>query len=81
MSLSDASSDVAPSLTALAGAATRVSTADRPAQEAPSQPATNAAVVTTTERTVFPVTILGPTDSSSQARAIRHDKDDVDTPS
>ena len=84
MTLSDASTDVAPSLaelTALAEAATTVPTADRLAQEAPSQPDTDAAVATTTDRTVFPVTILGPTNSSSQAPAIHHDEDDVDTPS
>ena len=83
MYLSDTSSNVAPSLAelnALAGAATTVATADWPAQEAPSQPDTNVAVATTTERTVFPVTILGPANSSSQAPTIRKDENDVDTP-
>ena len=83
MSLSNASSDVAPSLaelTALTGAVTAIATADRPAQDAPSQSDTNAAVATTTERTVFPVTILGPTNSSSQAPTVRHEENGVATP-
>ena len=83
MSLPDASFDVASlfaELIALAGASTTIATGDRPAQKAPSPPDKNAAVATTTERTVFPVTILGPTNSSSQAPTIRHDENDVDTP-
>ena len=76
MPLSDASSEIAPSLaelTALTVAVTTVATADRPAPEA-------LASSNTTERTVFPVTILGPTNSSNEAPTNCHDEDDVDTP-
>ena len=74
MPLSDASSEIAPSLaelTTLTVAVTTVATADRPAPEA-------LASSNTTERTVFPVTILWPTNSSNQAPANRHDENDED---
>ena len=83
MSLSDSSSELAPSLaelTALTGAATTVNTTDRAALEAIPSSDTNFAVATTTERTVYSATKLGTTNSSNQAPTIRHDKDDVDTP-
>ena len=77
MPLSDDSSEISPSLaevtTQLVPAATTVSIT----QSAPAAP-TAVAASDRTERPVFPVTILGPTNSSNQAPPYRHNGDDDD---
>ena len=75
MPLSDDSSELSPSLAELTTptvAATTATTADQPAPEALASSGRNT-------RPVFPVTILGPTNSSDQAPPNRHDEGDVDT--
>ena len=76
MPLSDDSSELSPSLAELTTptvAATTATTADQPAPGALASSDRNV-------RPVFPVTILGPTNSSDQAPPNRHDEGDVDTP-
>ena len=76
MSLSDASSELSPSLAELTAPTVAVTTAVTTDQPAPEALASS----DRTDRPVFPVTILGPTNSSNQALTNRHDEDDVDTP-
>ena len=76
MPSSDDSSELSPllaELTAPTVTATTATTADQPASAA-------LAASDRTARPVFPVTILGPTNSSNQAPPNRHDDGDVDTP-
>ena len=70
MSLSDASSELSPSLAELTAPTVVVTTAATTDQPAPDR----------ADRPVFPVRILGPTNSPNQAPTNRHDEDDVDTP-
>ena len=76
MSLSDASSELSPSLAELTAPTVAVTTAASTDQPAPEALASS----DRTDRTVFPVTILGPTNSFNQAPTNRHDEDDVDIP-
>ena len=76
MPLSDDSSELTPSLAKLTASTVTAATATTADQPAP-------AVLASSDRTaspVFPVTILGPTNSSDQAPSNRYDDGDVDTP-
>ena len=76
MPLSDDSSELYPSLAELTAPTVTATTATTANQPAPIALASS----DRTARPVFPVTILGPTNSSDQAPPNRQDEGDVDTP-
>ena len=78
MPLSDDSSELSPSLAELTAPTGKAATTITTNQSTPTAPAALAAS-DRTDRPVFPVTILGPTNSSNQAPPNRHDDDDVHT--
>ena len=77
MPLSDDSSEISPSLAEVITQAERAATTVATIQSTPTA-LTALAASDGTDRPVFPVTILGPTNSSNQAPPNRHD-DDVHT--
>ena len=76
MPLSDDSSENSASLAELTAPAVKAATTTTANQPAPAAIAAS----DRTARPVFPLTILGPTNSSNQAPPNRHDDGDVDTP-
>ena len=77
MPRSDASSEASPSiaeLTAVAATSPRVAAVETPTEHTPTAAATNAAAEQTYGRMVFPVTILGPTNSSNQSTIARNEE-------
>ena len=72
MPSSDDSSEISPSLAELTAQSVPAATTVTTTQSTPTAPAAIAAS-DRTERPVFPVTILGPTNSSNQAPPNRHD--------
>ena len=78
MPLSEDSSEISPSLAELTAQSVPAATTVTTTQSTPTAPATIAASEKT-DRPVFPVTILGPTNSSNQAPPNRHDDDGVHT--
>ena len=79
MPLSDDSSELSPLLAELTSPTVQAAMTATAHQSTPATPAAPAAS-DRTARLVFPVTILGPTNSSNQAPPNRHDEGDVDTP-
>ena len=77
MPLSDDSSEISPSLAEFTAQAVPAASTVTITQ---STPTTSTAVAASdgTDRPVFPVTILGPTNSSTQAPPNRHNDDDDD---
>ena len=78
MPSSDDSSEISPSLAEFTAQSIPAATTVTTSQLTPTAPAAIAAS-DRTDRPVFPVTILGPTNSSNQAPPNRHDDDDVHT--
>ena len=78
MPLSDDSSEISPSLAEFTAQAVPAATTVTTTQSTPATP-TAVAASDGTDRPVFPVTILGPTNSSNQAPPNRHNDDDVHT--
>ena len=79
MPSSDDSSEISPSLAELPAQSVPAATTVTTNQSTPTAPAAIAAS-DRTDRPVFPVTILGPTNSSNQAPRNCHDDDDVYIP-
>ena len=77
MPLSDDSSKISPSLAELTTQLVPAATTVSKTQSTPTAP-TAVAAPDGTDRPVFPVTILGPTNSSNQAPPNRHNDDDAD---
>ena len=77
MPLSDDSSEISPSLAELTTQLIPAATTVSQTQSTPTPP-TAVAASDGTDRPVFPVTILGPTNSSNQAPPYRHNDDDDD---
>ena len=82
MPLLDDSSELLPSLAELSAPTVKAATTTTANQSTSATPAASAALAASdrTARPVFPVTILGPTNSSDQAPPNRQDEGDVDTP-
>ena len=77
MLLSDDSSEISPSLAELTTQVVPAATTVSKTQSTPTAP-TAVAVSEETDRPAFPVTMLGPTNSSNQAPPNRHNDDDDD---
>ena len=77
MPLSDDSSQISPSLAEVTAQAVPAATTVATSQSTTTAP-TALAASDGTDRPVFPVTILGPTNSSNQAPPNRHNDDDDD---
>ena len=77
MPLSDDSSEISPSLAEFTAQAVPAATTVAITQSTPAA-STAVAAADGTDRPVFPVTILGPTNSSTQAPPNRHNDDDDD---
>ena len=78
MSLSDDSLEISPSLAEFTAQAVPAATTVTTTQSTSAAP-TAIAASDGTDRPVFPVTILGPTNSFNQAPLNRHNDDDVHT--
>ena len=77
MRLSDDSSEISPSLAEFTAQVVPAATTVTITQSAPTAP-TAVAASDGTDRPVFPVTMLGPTNSSNQAPPNRHNDGDDD---